>query len=348
MIVSVGMAFVCAALGTFTLQKLAFRLQLIDIPNKRSSHQVKTPHGGGLSIALVGVIAQYYLMPSLTLLAASLFIILLGLWDDYSPLSACLRLVIQSFAVCLLLTFFLPFSLLFVLFLFFASLWWINLFNFMDGIDGLASVQTLFMLGSTAGLLFWQDPTVLQNPLFWNILILIAAQSGFLIFNFPPARIFMGDVGSTYSAFSILIIALFFLQQNLLPLSTWFLLGALFIVDTTYTLFYRLWSHRAWPHAHREHLYQRLTIFWDPHNIQRTQAHRRVTLLYLAINLFWILPWVILHTMQDSLLGQWCCVCAIYLPLIYSLYCLHPINRKPSSCKEGLPAYNDPRWTDTT
>ena len=196
--------------------------------------------------------------------------------------------------------------------------WWINLYNFMDGIDGIAASQALFMLlagvllrslmlaengaDTSSGLLErLQLQFLMTDP--WSVgsLIIAAATAGFLVHNWAPARIFMGDAGSLFLGFSILAVAglditghLTWLREAQLtgetdvsagygiPVTSWMILGALFITDATVTLLRRLLSGQRVGDAHRSHAYQRLSRHWN--------SHARVTLVYCLINVLWLLP----------------------------------------------------------
>jgi len=162
------------------------------------------------------------------------------------------------------------------------SLWWINLFNFMDGIDGLAGMQALFMLAAASSLSWWLQPEIAHHGLWAAMLATSAAALGFLVLNWPPARVFMGDAGSLFLGF----VMVFFAQQTIasgwLSYPSWMILGALFIVDASVTLCVRLLRGERLHEAHRSHAYQRLARRWH--------AHRPVTLLYAGINLFWLWP----------------------------------------------------------
>lgn len=180
-----------------------------------------------------------------------------------------------------------------------ACVWWINLFNFMDGIDGIAASQAIFML--LAGV--WLRGTgLLTEPLSAISLIIVAAASGFLLLNWAPARIFMGDAGSLFLGYSILGVAAFDITIDAMQrhhrwlegghaapsdgggmsLWVWLILGALFITDATVTLMRRAMSGQNVGGAHRSHAYQRLSRHYG--------SHARTTLVYCLLNIVWILP----------------------------------------------------------
>ena len=117
-----------------------------------------------------------------------------------------------------------------------AGVWWINLFNFMDGIDGIAGARAVFMLLGGAVLSAWVNADVMSSPVWMLMLCVVAATVGFLLLNWPPAKIFMGDVGSTWLAFMIFALALLSVQAGWLSYATWLVLAAVFVTDATVTL----------------------------------------------------------------------------------------------------------------
>jgi len=297
-IVGAVVAFVASWWVADQVRRHATALHLLHAPNSRSSHYRPTPHGGGLGILLGSVLGLACLGTSdLSLwgiVSVSLFIALIGLWDDMRDLPALGRLAAQGMGCALLLglvgrlpPLVLPFGLeisgagLWLL-LFVGGIWWINLFNFMDGTDGLAVSQALFMLLAALGLMYWMNPGLPNDDIGKWLVIHVFAIAAFLILNWPPARIFLGDVGSTYLGFVLYFYALISIQQEWLNYSTWLVLGSLFIADASLTLVRRIYKKQRWFEAHREHFYQKLA--------QKTGSHRYVLAMALAINLFFVLP----------------------------------------------------------
>lgn len=329
---------------TALVRHYAVHIGLVQLPNHRSSHQTITPHGGGLAIVLSTIGGGLWLAwydesyRLMYLLMSTLFsaMAILGLWDDIKQLSARFRLAIQA-SLCVALLLSLPlflsptttpsllsfnmpnvfsaivsgtifFSLLFI------SLWWVNLFNFMDGIDGLAGSQTIFLLFAALTLILLQSDLSIQHPLFGSLLywmlIVLAATIGFVILNWSPARIFMGDVGSTSLAFILLFFALTTIYLQIIDAFAWLILAAVFICDASITLSRRMWQKQAWWQGHRSHAYQRLARRW--------QSHQKVTLLSIAINLCWLFP-LALATHYDPMRG-WLYLMLAYLPLGFAIW----------------------------
>jgi Fuc2NAc and GlcNAc transferase len=203
-----------------------------------------------------------------------------------------------------------------MLLLLLAGVWWINLFNFMDGIDGIAGSQAVFMLLAGAGLAAWGRPDVTADPIWILMLCMAAAAIGFLCLNWPPARIFMGDVGSTYLAFIISALALATVQAGWLSYPVWLVLGAMFVSDATVTLLTRMIRHERWHAPHRSHAYQRLARHYG----KSGHTHLPVTLLTIGINILGLAPlaWACLAWPQWA----WGFVVLAYAPLLAAVIAL--------------------------
>ena len=300
--VAIPLIAVLAWLVAAWVRHRAETLSLVQIPNHRSSHEQATPNGGGLGIVVAGSLAGaalvlfsgwvlgWFVVGLAALLAA------VGLRDDIQHLSARVRFGVQVM-VCVGLLFalgelprFLFSSVLefevrgWVLsgLLLLAGVWWINLFNFMDGIDGIAGAQAVFMLLGGAALSAWENAGVMSSPVWMLMLCIAAATVGFLLLNWPPAKIFMGDVGSTWLAFMVFALALFSVQAGWLSYAIWLVLAAFFVTDATVTLLTRLLCGERWYEAHRNHAYQKLARRWG--------RHRPVTLCAIGINVLWLAP----------------------------------------------------------
>jgi len=183
----------------------------------------------------------------------------------------------------------------------------INLYNFMDGIDGIASVEAITVCLSGAGLVWLIDPVATTGLL---AILFAAATIGFLVWNFPPAKIFMGDVGSGFIG---IMIALFTIQASWVApqlLWSWLILLGVFMVDATVTLFRRVCRKEKFYQAHCSHAYQ--------HAARVLGSHRMVTLAVLTMNLVWLLPIAALVAIQqlDGIVG----LVLAYLPLLWLSY----------------------------
>lgn len=294
----VGGAFVGAFLLTGGVRLLALRRNMLDIPNERSSHTKPTPRSGGIGFLiafLVGitllVVAQSIAVNSyLALLVGAIIVAATGYVDDARSLSPYFRLVLQLAAAIIgvVLVGGLP-----VLDLGFVVIewgwvghiaavlgvvWLINLYNFMDGIDGIAASEAVFV-GAVGGALLLNAG---GGGEVWVAWILAAACLGFLLWNWSPARIFMGDVGSGFLGYTWGILILITSNKHPVLLWVWLILLGVFLIDTLVTLTNRIRRGERWHEAHRSHAYQHATL--------RVGSHARVTLAVLAINVVWLLP----------------------------------------------------------
>jgi Fuc2NAc and GlcNAc transferase len=299
--------------------QLARRRRWLDQPNERSSHRRPTPHGGGVPLLLAFVAGLALTAPwsgaYLLLLAIALLLMLVGVIDDLWHLSVRLRMLLYLGCCLLLCWSLLPGtgagpgwqSLLLVIPVL-AMLWFLNLYNFMDGIDGIAAMQCILACGSAA-LLAWAggSPGSAAYALF--CLLLAAAHIGFLMWNWPPARLFMGDAGSIPTGFLLAGLVLLGAVQGYLNPACWLILLAVFITDASYTLLWRLFTGQAVTQPHRLHAYQRLSRHW--------QSHLSVDFVLLAINAVWLFPlaWAV-QSMPDYALIM---VILAYLPLVLGM-----------------------------
>ena len=192
----------------------------------------------------------------------------------------------------------------------FAGVWWINLFNFMDGIDGIAASQGIFILLSVGSLLAFNNQYSQDRFILVNFSVICSASLlGFLYFNWSPARIFMGDIGSLWLGFIILGLTVISVKFQWLRLEVWLILSAVFIVDASATLILRLMQGFSPFQAHRQHAYQCLSRYW--------QSHRKVVLAILGINVLFLLPlayWA--NQPSDNLILSPFILLLAYIPLL--------------------------------
>lgn len=315
--------FVISIVITWLTEKYASAFHLVHSPNSRSFHAQSTPHGGGIGLVVAftfAVIFQYihseiHEVNFYQLVVLGLLVALTGLWDDVKTLDSRFRLVtylVLSFVSISLLDE-LPLVHIFgdiVLptwlvtgIVVVALTWWINLFNFMDGIDGIASVEILsilfgiYLLSYSAS--YQPENVIIPLATFRQIvLFLMVAVIGFLFLNWPPAKIFMGDVGSTFLGYTSGILAILSVHEGYFSVWTWLILGGVFWVDATYTLLTRMVTGQKFWQAHRSHAYQYATQRIIKQHTRgtatnedsRAYAHRYVSLLTLAINIVWLFP----------------------------------------------------------
>lgn len=251
--------FAIGLAGTWLARRYALRHNLLDLPGERRSHTMPTPRGGGIAIVIALLLAGAWWLPrageALPLLVSTLLglllVALVGLIDDHRPLSPWLRLAVHIVAAGVLalgvwqtsglvLLGFVAFALALVL---------TNVWNFMDGIDGLAASQAALVAAAvvwtTAGL--------------WHLFAtaLLAATLGFLPFNFPKARVFLGDVGSGALGFTLASLLMGTIMQTPHAWGVWMLPLSAFLLDAGLTLLGRLRRGEAWWRPHRLHAYQR-------------------------------------------------------------------------------------------
>jgi len=269
--------FCIGAAGTWLARHYAIRQSLIDQPGERRSHDVATPRGGGIAIVIAALVAACALglrrpmdAPLLAAFAVGLALVAgVGWLDDHRPLSPWWRLLVHAVAAALL-----AFAVADVyqspwlgLVAFVAAMTLTNVWNFMDGINGLAGSQAAI---AAAGLAAIAGGT-------WGLLglAIAAACAGFLPFNFPRARIFLGDVGS--GAIGFCLAALAVVASARLGARFWVVLLplAVFLVDAGLTLLRRLLRGERWWTPHTQHAYQ----VWA-----RRVGHVRVTLACAAVS----------------------------------------------------------------
>lgn len=283
---------------TGLLRNHALRTQLLDVPNERSSHRHPTPRGGGLAVVIsfsigLGIAWLWEALPSTWLVAMGVgggLIAAIGYLDDRHNLPARWRFPIHVLAALWALWWLgslpalpTPWGSLEpgwpgLVLATVAVVWLLNLYNFMDGIDGIAGTEAITVALGAALLLWWHGDD--QAAVVMGLLA--AASLGFLLWNWPPAKIFMGDAGSAYLGFVLAVAALATSAQGPLNLWVWLILLAVFLVDATLTLLRRLLNGERWYEAHRSHAYQ--------HAALRLGSHRPVTLAVGVINLFWLFP----------------------------------------------------------
>lgn len=287
-------------LGSLVFTRLtimyAVRRCLLDVPNERSLHEVSIPRGGGLSIVImfiIGVIVLHWLSfvsssESLSLLVGGAMVAAVGFWDDHCDVSPLWRILVHLssslFALLLLggfpafnagpAVYTVPLNIFWVVTL----VWFLNSYNFMDGVDGIAGAEAVFIAGTAGLLLLWDG----VHGEAMAMLILMFAVAGFLVWNWPPAKIFMGDVGSGFLGFIIGVLAIMSVKHGSLNIWVWVILAGVFVTDAAVTMFRRMFRGARWYEAHCSHAYQ--------HAFRRFRSHGKVTGAMTCINVFWLFP----------------------------------------------------------
>lgn len=236
-----------------------------DAPNSRSLHEHPTPRTGGVAIliaVLLGWGILFYLgyRPGILpwIIVAAVLVAFISFLDDLITLSALPRFAVHGVAAALLIMggLVLPWGVVGVFLTWIAIVWMLNLYNFMDGMDGFSAGMTLFGFGFL-GLAGWLEGA--QTYAFYSWVIVLGA-AGFLALNFPPARIFMGDIGSIPLGLLAAAFSLWGIRDGLFPLWLPVLIFSPFVVDATVTILRRLLGGEKIWQAHRSHYYQRLVL----------------------------------------------------------------------------------------
>lgn len=300
-VASAAGALAVSFLLTLGIRRAAGGLGLIDVPNERSSHARPTPKGGGVAIA-ISSLAAMGLLSVLGIMPAHLFLAIapggaavaaVGLIDDITPLTARVRLLIHFMAAAWAVICIGPVG----FFHHFAPetaelrwleyaistvgvVWFLNMYNFMDGIDGIATSQAIFMCAGVALLALFSTGIAYIAA---AAIVIGAACCGFLLWNWPPAKIFMGDVGSGYLGFVFAVLGLATGAHVHSGFGVWscLILGGVFAVDATFTVVRRFLRGEQVTQAHRTHAFQLLT---------QKMGHRNVTLSIALVNFAWLLP----------------------------------------------------------
>ena len=264
------------AVGTWAARRYALRRNLLDAPGERRSHVVPTPRGGGIAIVVALLLAGAAWWgraegqaPLLAAYVVGLVLVAgIGLADDHRPLSPWLRLGVHALAAATLGagTWLSTGDVTMALVAFALSVVLVNVWNFMDGIDGLAASQALVVAAAVA--------MSMDGPWQWQALALVAALAGFLPFNFPRARIFLGDVGSGALGWAVAVFVVAAMAAAPGDAILWSLPLSTFLVDAGLTLAGRMQRGEAWWRPHVQHAYQR----WA----RRRGSHVPVTLAYAA------------------------------------------------------------------
>lgn len=294
------------------MRRAALAHGIMDRPNARSSHSTPVPRGGGLAIvvatslaiAVLAIVGEVDKQLALALLGGGIPVAWIGFKDDRGSVPARVRLVAHTLSAVWVMYVLGGLPSLQVGSRVFdlgvagdvlgtvAIVWTLNLFNFMDGIDGIAASEAVFVTAFGGAIGFYGAGSMLVAPAAMTV---AAASAGFLVWNWPPAKIFMGDVGSGYLGCVIGALAIADARENPAAPFVWLILGGVFFVDATVTLAHRLVKRERVYEAHRSHAYQWLALRW--------KSHRRVTVVVVTVNLFWLFPCALLATLFPKAAG---------------------------------------------
>ncbi len=319
----VVVVILAAGFLTGLFRRYALARRLIDVPGDRSSHHQPTPRAGGAAVVLVTLAAVLWLALrndlsstlAWTLVGGGALVAGIGFWDDHGHVAAHWRLLVHCLATVWALAWIggvpaVPFGQylwqpgwLGVGVAGFGIVWLLNLYNFMDGIDGIAGAEAVFVSVGAALILGSGGEAGMVSFL----LVVAGACVGFLFWNWAPARVFMGDVGSGFLGYVLGVTAVAS-TDGPITLWSWMILLGLFLVDATLTLVRRALRGERWWAAHRSHAYQ--------HAARRWASHAGVSTGAIVVNVLWLFPLAWAASAWPSQ-GWWLAVVAL-LPLAFA------------------------------
>lgn len=266
--------------------RYAVRNKMTVVPNERSLHDMPTPKGGGIAIVLtwyIGISVLFFLgiieRGLFFALLCGILLAVVSLIDDIGGLKPVIRLIVQFITAIIAFIFLeglrplvmpqININYNFVVYpvAIIGMVWFINLFNFMDGVDGFASTEAIIIC-AVFFVFTWGMVSIL----------LIACITGFLYWNWPKASIFMGDTGSTQLGFILVVLGIYYHNTLEFSILNWIMLTSPFWFDATLTLFRRWRNGEKLSEAHRKHVYQRI--------VQAGSSHEQVNLYLLLVNVF--------------------------------------------------------------
>jgi len=296
-------AFVVTVILTFFYKRIANRIRVFAKPNYRSSHNSPIPTGGGIIISFVYIWSAIYFLFFIEKVPSEIFqiavgiamggiaITIVGFIDDVVETRALTKLFLQIMLSMWIIFLFLEnlqtmfevisgfFYWPLIFLALFLLVWLINVFNFMDAIDGMALSGSI-LIACSAALIILTFQGNNENSVMFFLLGIICL--GFLLFNFPPASIFMGDSGSLFLGYIFGCLIVKTIVDNDINIWTWLIILGHFLTETTLTTLLRIKLTRNWYKAHRSLPYQ---------NIARILgSHRKVTVGSIIFHLVWLLP----------------------------------------------------------
>ena len=273
LIITAVSVFLFSVVGTRLTLALLTKTQHMDVPNERSNHSTPVPRGGGIAVMFASISFMFICDASASLLTGALLLCVVSYIDDRRGLPPRWRFVAQVAAVCLALDSFhgmvfqgvLPYY-LDKLVVAIVWLWFVNLFNFMDGIDGISVNQvTTNAIGMILLYITVRDQTnTLPLDVVTDSIIIGSAMLGFLVYNRHPAKIFLGDVGSIPLGYIMGYLFCIIASNGYLAAAC--ILPAYYVADATFTLIMRMKAGKKIWQAHSEHAYQRAVRSGKSHN----------------------------------------------------------------------------------
>ena len=326
---------------SYSIEKLFVKYSFfLDIPTKRSSHDTPTPTAGGISILLSYIIYIFLLLsfnqifiPEIDgnqeqtsqvfyiLLLSLVPIIIISLFDDLTKVNITLRLIVQFFSATIIIYYFYirsdnnifdvntysqQSSFMIIILSIILSMWLMNLYNFMDGIDSYASIQCIFVSLSASIFSYVNNP---ENFTYLYILGLGLANIGFLCRNIHPAKIFMGDTGSVSIGCIFAFFIFYSASESILSIYTWLILLSIFVIDSSYTLLVRIVTKKNISEAHLTHAFHKIT--------RKSNSPITTNKILMYINIFWVFP---LAAISNIYIDYNLIITIItYLPLLFSV-----------------------------
>lgn len=316
---------IISILGYTLYKSLAIKNNFFANPNFRTLHQIPIPTGAGVVFSSI-CIACFFLeyingnvdkSLYLILLIGGVFSVITGFIDDIVGLSASKKLLAQLFLSSLSIFCLDGSSILNISFFpdwvnvvicWVGLLWLINLYNFMDGIDGLAASGGLFFCISAMALIFLSQH--IQDEVFLPLTLVATCLSTFLLFNFPKASLFMGDSGSIFLGFFFGVIIVYTVNEGTISIFTWLILFGYFAGDTTTTTITRMLIVKKWYGAHRSNAYQNIARIYG--------SHVKILSIILTYKVLWLFPLAILSIVYPDYIFTF--LLLAYLPVIFFVY----------------------------
>ena len=298
------LTIIISYIGTCLVERLFLKFSLfIDSPDDRSVHEYPIPSAGGLSIIVVFFLYLLFLIilypvnnfSYIILLISVIPVVTIGVIDDLKKIGVYKRLLVHAFSSIVIVYYFQiinhSFSIntqgqsiyIIPLASIVLSMWLMNLYNFMDGVDGYAATESIFVALSASLIAYINDPS---SYIYMYLLGFGAANIGFLIRNWHPAKIFMGDTGSVSSGCIFAFFIFYSGAESAISVYTWLILLSVFISDSTYTLFVRIVTKKNITKPHLTHAF---------HIITKVKESQFITVKVLILtNILWVFPMAIL------------------------------------------------------
>ena len=304
------LTIIISYIGTYLVEKLFLKFSLfIDKPEDRSIHKYPIPSAGGLSIIITFILYLLVLLAiyppnnisHIILLVSVMPVLIIGSIDDLKKIGVYKRLLVHTFSAIVIVYYFqIPDNSFSVdlnsqssYIIFFASIvlsmWLMNLYNFMDGIDGYAATESIFVALSASLIAYLNNPS---SHIYIYLLGFGAANIGFLIRNWHPAKIFMGDAGSISTGCIFAFFIFYSGSESVISIYTWLILLSIFVSDATYTLFVRIVTKKNIIKPHLTHAFHIIT------SSKKSQLFTVKTLIF--VNILWVFPMAMLSIIYSN------------------------------------------------